>query len=110
MSWGVDIQVDHADGYVTWVEVVAGHTYNLTPMWRLAGVVDGGTRELDGRSCAEMKPVLASAVADAWSRPDAYRELDPPNGWGDFDGFLEILTRLARLCHEHPAGVLRWNG
>jgi hypothetical protein len=36
--------------------------------------------------------------------------LDPPNGWGDYDGFLEILTRFTELCWQHPAGTLRWNG
>lgn len=110
MSWGVDIEVRHPDGYVSTFEVVDGHTYNLTPMWRLAGIVSDGTRELDGRRCVDMEPVLSAGLADAWRRPSAYRELDPPNGWGDYDGFLEILTRLTRMCHEHPTGVLRWNG
>ena len=110
MSWGVDIVVDHGDGYKTRIEVVDGHTYNLTPMWRKASVVAESTSELHGRSCREMQPVLINALKAAWSDPSSFRELDPPNGWGDFDGFLTILTRLARLCHEHPRGVLDWNG
>lgn len=110
MSWGVDIRVDHTDGYTTWVEIVSGHTYNLTPMWAKAGIVQNATRELDGKSCAEMAPIALAGLADAWANAAAYRELDPPNGWGDYDGFLEILTRFARRVHEHPRGVLVWNG
>lgn len=110
MSWGVDIDITHDDGYVTTIEVVDGHTYNLTPMWRKAGVVEGSTSDLGGLTTAEVAPCLLSALVDVWSNEADYRKLDPPNGWGDFDGFLEILTRLTRLCHAHPKGVLRWNG
>lgn len=111
MSWGVDIEIDHADGYTTYVEAVDGHTYNLTPMWRKAGIVgDAGTSDLHGKTCAEMGPRLVQGLIDAWTNEPAYRELDPANGWGDYDGFIEILTRLTRLCLRHPRGVLRWNG
>ena len=111
MSWGVDIEIDHGDGYTTIVEVVDGHTYNLTPMWRKAGLADEtGTRALDGKSCVDIGPRAAEALVDAWRNEAEYRELDPPNGWGDYDGFVEILTRLTRLCLQHPRGVLRWNG
>jgi hypothetical protein len=110
VSWGVDIEITLDDGYVTIVEVVDGHTYNLTPMWRKAGIVTAGTSDLEGRSTAEMAPILQAGLADALSNEAAYRQLDPPNGWGDYDGFIEILTRLTRLCHSHPKGILRWNG
>lgn len=110
MSWGVDIEVRHDDGYVTTIEVVDGHTYNLTPMWRRAGVVEGSTRDLDGRPTAEVAPIALAGLVDAWTHEAEYRELEPPNGWGDFEGFIEILTRLTALCYAHPKGVLRWNG
>lgn len=110
MSWGVDIAIDHGDGYTTIVEVVDGHTYNLTPMWRKAGVIEQRTDELDGRLAREVATIATVGLVDAWKDPDGYRELDPPNGWGDYDDFVEILTRLARLCHQHPTGTLRWNG
>lgn len=110
MSWGVDIAITHDDGYVTVIEVVDGHTYNLTPMWRKAKIVHQGTRELDGQNAGTLAPRLLKGLVDAWVDAAAYRELDPPNGWGDYDGFVEILTRFTRLCYQHPKGVLRWNG
>jgi hypothetical protein len=113
MSWGVDIIVDHPDGYSSAVEVVDGHTYNLTPMWCKALpslLADGTTSDLDGRTCGDIGEALALGCVDAILHRREYEHLDPENGWGDFAGFFEILTRLTTLCHEHPTGVLRWNG
>lgn len=109
MSWGVDIEVDHGDGYVTTVEVVDEHTYNLTPMWRKATFIEA-TRDFDGQSTEHLAPLLLQGLVDAWVNKEEYRELDPPNGWGDYGDFLEILTRFTRLCHQHPTGLVRWNG
>jgi hypothetical protein len=110
MSWGVDIEIDHEDGYKTTVEVVDGHTYNLTPMWRLAGIVGEGTRDLDGRNAGQMAPVLSAGLLDALRRKPDYEALTPDNGWGDYNGFIEILTRFTQLAWAHPTGTLRWNG
>lgn len=109
MSWGVDIEIDHADGYKTTVEVVDGHTYNLTPMWRKAGVFEQSS-DLEGRNAGQLAPVLSAALLDAVRNRAAYEELNPENGWGDCEGFLEILTRFTELAWAHPAGTLRWNG
>lgn len=104
MSWGVDIEIDHQDGYHTIVEVVDGHTYNLSAMWRKAGIFDSSS-DLDGRSTAQLAPVLSAGLLDATRHASAYRELDPENGWGDYDGFLKILTRFTELCWAHPTGT-----
>lgn len=110
MSWGVDIQVDHGDGYVTTVEVVDGHTYNLTPLWREAGIFSA-SRDLDGRPVGPLAPILTAGLIDALRHRTKYEALNPKNGcWGDYDGFVEILTRFTRLAREHPTGTIRWNG
>lgn len=109
MSWGVDIEVDHADGYTTSVEVVDGHTYNLTPMWRRAGIFET-SRDLQGRSAGQLAPILTAGLVDALRYSTAYQDLNPDNGWGDYEGFIEILTKFTRLAWEHPTGTLRWNG
>lgn len=113
MSWGVDITVDHQDGYTTTVEVVSGHTYNLTPMWRKALpslLINGTTRDLHGLKCSDIAAALSLGLLDAERNRATYEDLNPPNGWGDYEGFAEILGRLAHLAHQHPRGVLRWNG
>jgi hypothetical protein len=109
MSWGVDIEIDHADGYKTLIEVVDGHTYNLTPMWRKAGIFEV-SRDIDGRNAGQLAPILTAGLIDALRNRKAYEELNPSNGWGDYEGFIEILTLFTRLAWEHPTGTLKWNG
>ena len=109
MSWGVDLVIDHDDGYSTVIEVVDGHTYNLTPMWRKAVGIET-TSDFDGQRASDLAPRLMLGLVDAWSKPAEYRELDPQNGWGDYDGFVKILARFTSLCLQHPKAVARWHG
>ena len=106
MSWGIEIETP--DGDV--VEIVEGHTYNLTPMWRLAGVIESFTAELDGIRSDALADRAARGLMRAVAQPVEFKALNPPNGWGDFDGFVKILTRTAILCAENREGVIRWNG
>lgn len=106
MSWGIDIELP--DGEC--VEVVSGHTYNLSPMWRLAGVFEDGSSDLDGMLAADVAVRAARGMMRAVYDPDAFRALNPTNGWGDYDGFLGVLTRTAILTRQNPTGIMRWNG
>lgn len=106
MSWGIDIELPSGEV----VEIVEGHTYNLTPMWRLAGVITDGSSDLDGARAGWLADVAARGLLRAVTRPAQFKALNPENGWGDFDGFVRILTRTAIICAEHREGVIRWNG
>ena len=33
--------------------------------------------------------------------PETYRAMNPPNGWGDYEGALAYLRRLAEACATH---------
>ena len=106
MSWGFDLEMP--DGQI--VEIVDGHTDNLTPMWRLAGVVDGVTRELDGVRADVLADRAARGLMRAVSNPASFKALNPENGWGDFEGFIEILSHTAIVCAENREAIVRWNG
>lgn len=108
MSWGLDIELDR--GGPAYVELFDGHTYNLSPMWRLAGVFNGASSELEGLRATELADRAARGLLRAVTRPAEFRALNPSNGWGDFDGFVEILTHTAIVCAEHREGTIRWNG
>jgi hypothetical protein len=112
MSFGLDIITKDVDGNEVWVEVVDGQTYNLSPMWReaLPSITDEGTRGLEGRKCADLLPELEAGLNDATVNQRKYQDMNPPNGWGDFEGFYQTLAKLVLLCRKHPSGVVRWNG
>jgi hypothetical protein len=106
MSWGIDLN-DSEEGLV---EIVDGHTYNLTPMWREAGVFEESSSDLDGMLAADLGVRAAQGLLRAVTQPARFRALNPANGWGDFDGFVQILTRTAIMCAEHPTAIVEWNG
>jgi len=110
MSFGLDIVTEDVDGNEHWVEVVCGHTYNLSPMWRKALPFIESTRDLDGKKCADILTALDVGLLDATKNANAYRALNPDNGWGDYEGFYQIFTKFVSLCNQYPSGVVRWNG
>ena len=105
MSWGIDLEMP--DGEV--VEIVEGHTYNLSDMWRLAGVFESSS-DMGGMNARALAGKAAAGLSKAVMYPASFKALNPTNGWGDYDGFVKILTRVAIVCAENPTGKVRWNG
>lgn len=113
MSFGLDIVTLDQDGNEHWIEVVDGHTYNLSPMWSkaLPGLIgDGSTSALEGLRCLDILAALETGLLDTYRNADEYIKLNPANDWGDFDGFCEVYSKFVRLAHKYPSGIVRWNG
>lgn len=110
MSFGLDITTTDVDGNEHWIEVVDGHTYNLTPMWVKALPFIETSKDLNGRQCAHILEALDAGLLDAIQNAKDYIALNPANGWGDYNDFFEVFAKFARLCHQHPSGIVRWNG
>lgn len=110
LSFDLDIVTKDVDGNEIVHEVVSGHTYNLSPMWHLALPFLEGTRSLHARNCGALVPLLEEGLVDIAIREDAYRALNPENGWGDFEGFRGIYTRLTEMCRKYPSGWISWAG
>lgn len=106
MSWGIDIEKPNGEV----VEIVDGHTYNLSAMWRLAGVFEGSSHDLHGLRADILADRAARGLQRAVSRPAEFKALNPGSGWGDYEGFIEILTRTAIVCAENRDGMVVWNG
>jgi hypothetical protein len=102
MSWSLSIGAEVP---------VDGHTYNLTRMWRLAGVVRQTTRELDGLLASEIANRAREGLERAVELAPAFRSLNPENGWGDYDGFVEVLFGLWRAAAAaEPNTRASWSG
>lgn len=79
------------------------YTSNCSPMWIRAGA---DLREFHGKTAAECEPILRQAIDRMRSHPDAYKTLNPPNGWGDYDSVLEALDELLFAFADYPKAIV----
>jgi uncharacterized protein (DUF2235 family) len=102
MSYDISLEIDTGAPDGEWAEVVeiGNCTSNVSPMWRKAlGVSLSDFHQVNA---AEAAPKLADAVKAMESDPAGYRAMNPPNGWGDYEGALAYLRKLAEACARHP--------
>lgn len=82
----------------------AGMTVNVAPMWRRAGL---DPNDMDGSLARDAAPKLRAAIHEMESEPEVYRQMNPANGWGDFDGLLPHMRMLLKAMEEHPMTIVR---
>lgn len=98
-------------------------TYNVDPMFALA--IDGdpetavqngadvvlhhkdpALKRFVGETASECLPALRRAVEAMEAAPADYEALNPPNGWGDYEGALEYLRRFVAACERSPSATV----
>ncbi len=91
-----------------------GMTYNLTPMFAEAGFYELLFRGLNGRgklvTTDELLPVVCAGYADMVASPQKYRAMNPPNGWGDYEGALKFTQQLRDACERYPGAIVEVSG
>lgn len=98
MSYDVSLVIDTGDSEPH--EVAShNHTSNTARMWRAAGC---DIAEFHGKSAVEFHAALTAAIIEIAADPDAYRQYDATNGWGDLESTLGFLRDLQGACARHP--------
>lgn len=59
-------------------------------------------KTLDGMSGPEGAAYLHTIIKGLEADPDRFREMNPPNGWGNYDGLLEKLIEMRNAVPEWP--------
>lgn len=93
-------------------------TYNVDPMFALAldgdpsAGIQNGAELLDrkspalqrfkGKQAKECVVALRAAVERMEATPNAFRELNPPNGWGNYELAVAYLRRFLAACERAP--------
>ena len=49
---------------------------------------------------------LTEAIAKLKGNPDYYKQFNPKNGWGDYDGFVKFLEQYLKACKESPEAMV----
>lgn len=83
------------------------YTYNVSRMWYAIYPEDKGMVFIEGMKAFEAQVKLSIAIAALRERKEEMIKLNPPNGWGDYEGFLAFLNELVSIGISNPNAVWR---
>lgn len=108
MSWDFSMVAKlRADGgFVGLSGCDANYTYNVSPMYYSAFGGDG-IRTLNEMKGIDAAPLISAAIRKMIANAMEYRAMEPANGWGSYDGALELLYQLQSWCIEFPEAYVR---
>ncbi len=89
----------------------ANITHNLGEMAKAAGLYEALWRpEENGIEYArDLIVPLATGLDVLVNDPEQFRVLNPPNGWGDYEGLVRFVARYLSACvHDPDATVSVW--
>lgn len=98
----------HCDNKHTRVEVEqfydANITHNLGKMAEEAGIYKALWRpeEIAITKARQLIGPLNAGLRLLQSDPERFKKHNPVNGWGNYDGLVEFISRYLRACEEHP--------
>ncbi|WP_329114521.1 hypothetical protein [Streptomyces sp. NBC_01353] len=84
---------------------IGNYTANVSGMWQEA--LGRRLADYHGMTAADAQADLVRAVRDMTTDAAKYEAMNPPNGWGDYEGALDYLTRLRNACLAHPKARIR---
>lgn len=83
------------------------YTYNASKMWFEMFPEDKHMVPIDGLTGSQALKKIDEAIRLMNDHADSLRELEPKNGWGSYQGFLEYLKALRDACLRYPESVWR---
>jgi len=82
-------------------------TYNLSTMWHEAIPNQERLIEVDGMIGKDSLPLLEEALKNLESDPAKFKEFNPPNRWGSYEGLVSTLHKMCEVIKKFPDGT--WN-
>ena len=58
--------------------------------------------DLAGKNARETASMLRIVESNLILNGFELKKLNPPNGWGSYEGAIEFIHNLANDCEEHP--------
>ena len=89
----------------------ANITHNLSIMADEAGIHKALWRpdEIGVTKAKQLIPLLVDGLAKLSANPDHFRQFNPDNGWGSYEGLVRFVENYLSACREYPdADVSVW--
>lgn len=77
-------------------------THNLGKMARVAGIYEPLWRpdEIGVKKAAELIEPLEAGLKRLQDSPGEFKQYNPRNGWGDYEGFVAFVQSYLAACRE----------
>lgn len=84
-------------------------THNLNTMASEAGIYKHLWRpeELNITIAKELIEPLEMGLVELETNPKKYKQFNPSNGWGDFNGLIEFVKNYLDACVKYPDAIIR---
>jgi hypothetical protein len=84
-------------------------THNLVEMAKVADIYKCLWRpqETGITHAHQMIQPLRDGLARLEDNPQEYKKLNPQNGWGDYDGFVNFVFEYLQACEKFPQAVVK---
>lgn len=82
----------------------ANITHNLAGMAKEAGVYLAMWQpdEIGISTAAELAEILETGLAKLEAEPERFRAMNPPNGWGSYEGLVQFVRNYLQACRDNP--------
>lgn len=82
----------------------ANITHNLNRMADYAGLYEAlwQPKELGITKASQLIEHLKAGLKVLKDNPDAMKQFNPENGWGDYEGLVSFVERYLAACEEYP--------
>jgi hypothetical protein len=106
MSYDIWLEIDAGGAEPVSVFDVGNYTGNVSPMWYKALGFSLG--DLHGKLAGDCIEVLERALAHMKdpANLDEYLAMNPPNGWGNYEGAFGYLATLLEGCRICPKATI----
>lgn len=105
---GYDVSFTISTGiYETEVMDLGNYTYNVSPMY--VDALGYSLGDLDGKMSGNVIEELSLGIEKMKQNPKKYIDMNPSNGWGDYEGALQFLVNIYEKCKNHLKCIIRIN-
>lgn len=78
---------------------VGNYTYNVSPMYEKA--MGMTLSDFNNMATKQAIQILEKGISEMIENKHLYIELNPDNGWGNYEGALKFLQDILKACKKH---------
>ena len=79
-------------------------THNLNSMAEEVGIYQALWRpdEIGVTKAKQLIPLLRDGLEKLKADPERCKKFNPENGWGNYEGLLDVVQKYLKACEEYP--------